>query len=284
MKPILAALLSLSTLTLAGADETRVLTFNIRYDNPGDGPDRWDHRREAVAKVIDETADLAGLQEVKPNQRQWLKEKLPQFGWVGIGRLPDDKDESVPILFRKDRFELQASGTFWLSDQPEAPGSASFGNQIPRICTWARLRDTKAPAGKDVVWVYNAHLDHMSSPAREKGLALVADRMAAREPGGGAILMGDFNSTVEDAPYKTLAVREKPAMVSSYAATDTKPDGTFHGFKGETSFGAIDFIFVEKEFWTVKSTAILKPTYKGIKDTLRHVSDHFPVAATVSAK
>ncbi len=283
MKPSLLALLILPA-ALASAEDVRVLSFNIRYDNKGDGLDRWDNRREAVAKFITDTADLAGLQEVKPNQREWLIEHLPQFALVGMGRLPDDKDESVPIIYRKDRFELLASGTFWLSDTPETPGSASFGNAIPRICTWAKLKDLKGTAGKDVVWIYNAHLDHISNPAREKGLALVGDRMAAREAGGAAILLGDFNSTLDGAPCKALVAREKPALVSTYTATDTKPEGTFHGFSGKTNFAAIDFIFVEKELWTVKNTAILKPTYKGVDETQRHVSDHFPLAATLSLK
>src|SRR4051812_15635396 len=98
-----------------------------------DGANRWEFRKEAVAKVISDRADLAGLQEVKPEQRAWLIEHLPEFGFVGIGRKPGDTDEAVPVVYRKRRFELLDSGTFWLSEKPSEPGSTSWGNKLPRI-------------------------------------------------------------------------------------------------------------------------------------------------------
>ena len=42
-------------------DTLRILSFNIRYDNPGDGLDAWPHRKEAVADMIRSRAvDVAG--------------------------------------------------------------------------------------------------------------------------------------------------------------------------------------------------------------------------------
>ncbi len=86
---------------IAVGGEVKVLTFNIRYDNPRDGADAWPNRKEAVAKEI-ANSDVAGLQEVKPNQRAWLRERLPEYEFVGIGREKDDSDEAVPVVFRKD--------------------------------------------------------------------------------------------------------------------------------------------------------------------------------------
>jgi endonuclease/exonuclease/phosphatase family metal-dependent hydrolase len=284
VKKIVSFLLALSS-ALAMADDLRVLTFNIRFDNPKDGPDQWENRREAVAKVIADTADVAGLQEVKPQQRAWLIEHLPEFGFIGVGREPEDKDESVPVIFRKDRFEVLASGTFWLSSQPETPGSASFGNKLPRICTWAKLRDRKAGAGKDgTLWFYNVHLDHQSPPARERGLALVLDRMAARDDNGPALLVGDFNSTTENTPLKAALAREKPALVTNFQSMKEPAEGTFHGFTGKPNGMAIDYILTEKDRWTVKSSEVLKTTYVNADGTRRQVSDHFPVRAVVTAK
>lgn len=283
MKRLLLFLLAFTATTLA--QDLRILTFNIRYDHPGDGPDKWENRREVVAKFIAENADVAGLQEVKPNQRLWLVEKLPDFALVGIGRRPNDEDESVPIAYRKDRFEHLASGTFWLSDKPGEPGSTSFGNQLPRICTWAKLRDRTAADEKNaVLWFYNVHLDHQSGPAREKGLALSLDRLAAREGNERAVLVGDFNSTQEGAPLKAALAREKPAITTTFLALGQNPDGTFHGFTGKPGASAIDFILIEKDRWTVKSGGILKPTYPGIDNTPRQISDHFPVTATLAPK
>jgi endonuclease/exonuclease/phosphatase family metal-dependent hydrolase len=42
----------------------RVMTFNIRFDNPGDGEDAWPLRREKAASMVRfHGADVVGLQE-----------------------------------------------------------------------------------------------------------------------------------------------------------------------------------------------------------------------------
>jgi TNF receptor-associated protein 1 len=43
----------------AHAEDFCVLSFNIRYANPKDGPDRWENRHEHVAKLIRDESDLA---------------------------------------------------------------------------------------------------------------------------------------------------------------------------------------------------------------------------------
>jgi endonuclease/exonuclease/phosphatase family metal-dependent hydrolase len=279
VKAFLTALLSLLA-AASFAQDLRVLTFNIRYNNPADGANAWQYRREAVAKLIHDRADIAGLQEVKPDQRTWLKDKLPDFGFVGIGREAGDTDESVPIVYRKDRFEVLSSGTFWLSDTPEKEASTSWGNKLPRICTFARLRDKTA---QRVLWLYNVHLDHQSGMAREKGIGLVLERIAAREGDEPAILVGDFNATIGDPPLVKIAANEKPALQSTYQALSVPPEGTFHGFTGKTRTKAIDFVFVEKGKWRVKDGQVLKTTYTGVDNIERPVSDHFPVEATLVA-
>ena len=270
----------LLALPLLGQD-VRVLTFNIRYNNFADGANAWPLRKEAVAKLIKDEADVAGLQEVKPDQHEWLVQNLPEFGFIGVGRDIAGRDESIPLIYRKDRFELLASGTFWLSETPEEAGSTTWGNKLPRICTWAKLRDSKA---NTAFWFYNVHLDHQSALARERGLALVADRMEKREGKEPAILVGDLNTSVGSTPLKALAARERPALISTYDALEIPAEGTFHGFTGKAEGRAIDYIFVEKDRWEVKSGRILKTTYPGTDHVERPVSDHFPVSAKVAIK
>lgn len=276
MKRVFALLLLFSLPAIA--DETRVVTFNIRLNTASDGADAWPNRKEAVAKLIRERADLAGLQEVKPEQRAWLKEQLSEFDFIGVGRHKDDKDESVPVVYRRDRFEVLTSGTFWLSDTPSEVESTSWGNKIPRICTWAQLKDRKD--GK-IFWFYNVHLDHQSGEAREKGLALVADRIEAQPSKEPALVVGDFNCSTQDAPMVKLAAREKPALKTTYELLGVPPDGTFHAFSGKPRYSAIDFILLEKGRWRVAKGAILRTTYEGNDGAQRFVSDHFPVEATV---
>ena len=68
------------------------------------------------------------------------------YSEYGVGR--DDgksRGEHCSVLYLKDRFKLDKKdcGTFWFSDTPEKIASKSWGNEIPRICTWVRLIEKK---------------------------------------------------------------------------------------------------------------------------------------------
>jgi endonuclease/exonuclease/phosphatase family metal-dependent hydrolase len=258
------------------AGELRVLSFNVRYENSGDGLNAWTHRKETAAKLIAEY-DVAGLQEVKPGQRAWLRGALPDYELVGIGREKDDTDESASIAFRKDRLKLEKTGTFWLSETPEVVASKSWDSSLPRVCTWAVLRDIRDGAR---LAVFNVHLDHRGAEAREKGIALVLERMSA--VGAPVLLMGDFNCTETSAPIRNVRAWQKPVLVRSTDATGAMDEGTFHNFTGKAGGAAIDFIFAEKGRVEIRKHAVLKTAYRGEDGSERPVSDHFPVAAVVA--
>src|SRR5688500_10971591 len=64
----------------------RVMTFNIRYNEPKDGVNAWANRKAKVAGVIRfHRADLIGIQEALLGQLKDL-ETLPDFSWCGVGR------------------------------------------------------------------------------------------------------------------------------------------------------------------------------------------------------
>ena len=153
------------TLQTAGEALT-VMSFNIRYGTANDGDNHWSQRREFLFEVVrDENADLVGVQEALAFQIDEILAAVPGYAVVGVGR--DDgraRGEFSAILFRRDRFRVADSGTFWFSDTPEVPGSKSWGNTITRISTWARLVDRDGSA----FWHFNLHLDHQSQPSRER--------------------------------------------------------------------------------------------------------------------
>ena len=137
-----------------------VMTFNIRYDNPADGLDNWKHRRDAVARLIEEgKADVVGLQEVLASQLDDLKERLPEYEFLGAGR--DDgkrKGEFSPLLVCEGSYKIGESGTFWLSESPETPGSKGWDAcGLPRVCTWARLEGV---ADRRSLLAACTHFDH----------------------------------------------------------------------------------------------------------------------------
>ena len=113
-----------------------VMSFNIRYGTANDGDNHWTRRREMLFDVVrEQNADLLGVQEALAGQIDEIVAAVPAYAVVGVGR--DDgraRGEFSAILFRRDRFRVADSGTFWFSDTPGVPGSKSWGNSITRIC------------------------------------------------------------------------------------------------------------------------------------------------------
>ena len=249
----------------------RLATFNIRtpIDKP---PNAWTCRVDRVRALIQRHGfDLMGLQEATAKQI----DDLLTDGWayVGVGR-DDGKrgGEASCIFYKKDRFDVRDSGTFWLSETPEVPGSKSWESACPRICTWSRLADRKS--GKVFVH-FNTHLDHMSPAARTNGMALILKRMPQITQGMPVLLTGDMNAVPESEPIRLAlsVLRDSNALSRT---PHTGPVATINGFKfHKKATGCIDYIFV--------STGIRVLSHATLDDSENSLypSDHFPVAADV---
>ena len=105
-----AVLLTLNAVA-AQEDAVRVMSFNIRYDNPADGPNAWPHRKDWVSEIVEANADVVGMQEVVKNQLDDLRTRLTGFEFHGVGR-DDGKEagEFVPIGWRTERFAAVEKG------------------------------------------------------------------------------------------------------------------------------------------------------------------------------
>lgn len=260
---------------LIAGEPIDVMSFNIRYATANDGENRWEARREMLFGLVrEQNADVVGLQEALASQLDEIAAAVPAYGVLGVGR--DDaarKGEYAAILYRRDRFHVAQSGTFWFSDTPEAVASKTWGNRITRICTWARLIDRDGTA----FWIYNVHLDHESQPSREKSAALLRQRIDARpfaaEP---VIVTGDFN--VGESNPALGAITAGGAFVDSFRVLypAERVAGTFTGFAfGKIGGDKIDYIFVQPSA-RVLAASIVRTSRDG-----RYPSDHFPVTARV---
>lgn len=82
--------------------QTKVCTFNIKYENPNEGVHQWDNRKDQILKFIKiEDLDIVGLQEVVHSQIKYLEEGLEEYNRIGVAR--DDgksKGEYSPIFLR----------------------------------------------------------------------------------------------------------------------------------------------------------------------------------------
>lgn len=258
-----------------------IMTLNIRYDEPADGPNRWDARKEMVRDLILRVApDFVGTQEVLERQSVYLREQLPEYASLGRSREVDPKSgEACLIFYRTGQWRLDPNdqGFFWLSETPETPGSGSWNTTYPRIVVWGRFLDKKTG---QAVYVFNTHLDHKSEPAKQNGAKLIAKRIAERKHNDPVFLTGDFNSEESSVGirYLTGQAADTPVkLVDTFRAIhpDTKEVGTFHGFKGKTEGGKIDYILVSPGL-KVLAAEILRDNKNG-----RYPTDHFPVMTKV---
>lgn len=258
-------------------DPLRVMTFNIRYNNPGDGEHAWPHRKEKVASMIRlHDADLIGVQEALKDMLEELDALLPAYTWFGVGRA-DGKEagEYSAILYRKDRFALLDQGTFWLSETPAVPGSKSWDAAIERIATWGQFRDRTTG---QVFYHFNTHYDHVGVQAREESSRLLLRRIREIAGDTPVVLTGDFNVERSAAAYQVL-VNEIGALrdvhdLSRYPHHG--PTSTWNGFKAIEPGRWIDFIFVRGRA-AVGQHAVLSDTWDGL-----FPSDHLPVLAEIS--
>ena len=158
---LLASLLVMGEVMASGiGDRLRVMTYNIRMDNPGDGDNQWKFRKDLAAEMVKfHEVDIFGAQEVLHHQLTDLLDRLPGFAYVGVGREDGKtKGEYAPIFYRKDRFTVEKSGNFWLAEDMNAVGKKGWDAACERVATWAILKDKNT--GKRLFFL-NTHLDHM---------------------------------------------------------------------------------------------------------------------------
>lgn len=265
--PLALALLSLP----AAAESLRVMTFNVRYPNPDDGPNAWPARRSLLVETIrSRNPDIIGTQELFYMQGQYIVEQLPAYAWFGLSRRGNHEDEHMGVFYRKDRLRVLASGDFWLSPTPEKPASISWHMSLPRMVTWAEFEILGS--GTRFLF-FNTHFPHRDSDeaARQKCARLLACRIALQDENTPILLTGDFNAPAGGPAYSLLTPPLSDARLS--AERHSGPEGTFHGFTGKPGAARIDWILYRAP-WNVLSVE----TITSHQDAL-YPSDHFPVLA-----
>lgn len=260
----------------SSSDPVRVMSFNIRYDEPRDGVNAWSNRKQKVADVIRfHKADLVGVQEALLTQLRDLEKMLPDMAWCGVGRA-DGKEsgEYSAILYRKSRFQIQQCNTFWLSPTPEVTGSKGWDAALPRIVTWAKFldRDTK----KTFIH-FNTHFDHIGQTARVESAKLILRRISETAGKMPFVLTGDFNVVESNEAYKTIA-----GGISDARYVSVNPhfggDSTWTGFKQIEPGRKIDYIFVRTGMKVIEH-GVLSDQWNGL-----WASDHLPVLAEIEIK
>ncbi|GAA5220938.1 endonuclease/exonuclease/phosphatase family protein [Membranihabitans marinus] len=254
------------------------MTYNIRYANEKDGPDRWDERKESLVKeILFYEPDFLGVQEAVHEQVLYLDQALKKYKYIGVARNDGQTEgEYSAIFYHTERVKNIEASTFWLSDSPDIP-SVGWDASLKRICTYGKFKYLKSK--KDQIYVFNTHFDHRGIKARENSADLIL-KMIEEKTGNqeAVILMGDLNLTPDTAPIKMFSA----AMQDSYTAYDEIPFGpttTYTGFKiTENPKKRIDYIFGNNKV-KFEKTAVLSHWID-----MHFNSDHFPIFAQFSIK
>jgi endonuclease/exonuclease/phosphatase family metal-dependent hydrolase len=271
-----------------GKIEILATTFNIRNENARDLDERaWPRRVANAVRLIRRIQpDVMGMQELTHGQAADLRASLPDYGFFGVGRENGRTEgEYAGIFYRPDRFshDRAEGGTYWLSGTPERPGSATWGNTLPRIATWMRLVDLTTGRG---FYLVNTHFDHQHQGSREQAAVFIANRIDGRKhPDEPVVLLGDFNAVETNPAIQYL--RGIPAHLAGGrkqwkgGLVDTfrtlHPSGTapktLHLWGRKDAGWKVDHILVSKGGRVLESGVVM--------DALPFSSDHYPVIARV---
>lgn len=244
------------------AEQLRVASFNIRTSRGRDGRNQWRRRRDVCVGAIHEvSADIVGLQEVRPDQLDDLHHAFPDATILGSGRDVDGGGEHASVLVTPGGWTVESSETRWLSPTPTRPGSRGWDADLPRVVTLVRLRHGATRLG-----VANTHFDHQGRLARERSAGLIAEWLD-QERDRPWVVLGDLNDVPGSPPLRLLA---------DAGFTDALPPdagGTEHTFTGATDRTRIDYVL------TGPGAQVAAAWISHVRPQGRLPSDHWPVLA-----
>ena len=282
---------------MASAQDLVVCSYNIRNANRGDAKNGngWEKRSVYMCQQIQfEDPGVFGCQEVKKEQIDDMLRLMPEYAYVGVGR-EDGKEggEYSPVFYKKDRYKLLDSGTFWLAEDP-TKAELGWDAACKRVCSWGHFKDLKT---KHTFYFFNTHMDHIGVTARREGAKLIVSKMRElMKKNDPVILTGDFNVDQRSEPFQVFinsGFLNDCYEVSKYRFAT---NGTFNDFNPlNCSNSRIDHIFVSKNFkvdryairtdgyWDNVEMYEAKPSPNAPMDVKlkegvrRNPSDHYPV-------
>jgi endonuclease/exonuclease/phosphatase family metal-dependent hydrolase len=256
------------------SETLRVMSFNVRFPSPDDGPNRWEARRDVLVEAVRRHApDLIGAQEAYHEQGNYLVQCMPEYVWFGVGRTGTGRDEHMGVFYRAGRLKLKEHGNFWLSETPDLPASRSWGMDLPRMVTWGRFET----GGGQCFLMLNTHLAHRpeDEAARLNGVGVIVERFRRLAQGAPVVMTGDFNDVPGGSVYQAFreaGLRDARAV----AAQVVGPEGTFHGFSGMEFGPRIDWVLCGPG-WS--ASRFETDTFQ---QAGRYPSDHFPIVADLA--
>ena len=78
--------LAFYSINVSYGQKVKLISYNIRYDNPNDGKNRWEVRKGFLTNQLKfYEPDIFGIQEGLLHQVSYLDSSLADYDWVGVG-------------------------------------------------------------------------------------------------------------------------------------------------------------------------------------------------------
>ncbi len=271
-------------------DETlSVASFNVLgIPKDGEGPRERAEIGKQIVRFHD--WDIFGTQEMRVWQKDVYLSDDNIYGIIGRECCTKKEDHRSwedwgnYIFYKKDRFLVLDSGSFWLSATPEKPSKGWNAKQY-RICNWAKFADKKTDKQ---FYFFNLH-QALTKDARIESAKLIISKIKSITGDNSSVFItGDFNAT-PDQP-SILELQKNELVADSWTKSKTPPYGSKGSAMrknlnrpvcdqlGITNDRRIDYIFVSQNVEVLKC-ATITDNREG-----RYPSDHLPVMCIVKIK
>ena len=250
----------------------RLISTNIRFENPDDGENNWPNRKPLMLEMFSqEDPCLIGTQEGRQPQLQNLNEGLERHNLIDQHR-EWITERMYPCIFSSEEVKILESGDIWLSETPEIAGSKSFDSMFPRLCTWI-----KGQKEAKEFYYFNLHLDHIKDSTRlAQAQVLIHQIQSKFDQDIPLIIAGDFNQCANSS-LKEFILERLPKLRDPYSEFNQEERTTYHKFSGENTDGCrIDWFLVDEKL-KVQDCRILDFNRNG-----SYPSDHFPVFCSIA--
>ena len=251
--------------------EVRVISMNL----DGNTPTIESRAELLIPHLLQYEPDSIGTQEVIYTWGAVLKNALgDNYGRVGITDEGDDEKaaaSAVYIYYNKEKFDVVASGTVWLTQTPTQPAG--------RTCTWGVFEN------KETGFRYahvNTHLEWVDDEENKYQMGIIRDLCDQLYSLGYPVFAtGDFNTSEGSDSYQIMTSTDF-MYDSKFRAEKSMDLATMHrGSPNPVGRKPIDFCFVSGDLMEIHEYQVINT----VVDSDTFMSDHngIFVHATVSS-
>jgi endonuclease/exonuclease/phosphatase family metal-dependent hydrolase len=248
----------------------KIISSNIRFDNPQDGENAWGFRKNILTHILSQySPDIICTQEGREPQLREFAECL-NFELLDQARYWIDERMYPSIYIKKNMFQVINFKDIWLSATPHIAGSSSFESAFPRLACWVQLKHTKLNETFDLV---NVHLDHLLESTRLQQIQVLIDELLKLNISTQKLIIaGDFNTNPGSDVHNMLC--QQLSLCDDWRKFHVSDQGSHHKFNGDiTKSSRIDWLLTGKNF------AVNELFFDQSQMDGKWPSDHFPLKA-----